>query len=175
MIITVGGQAASGKTTLAAALAERLGFAHISAGKLMREMAAESDMTLVEFSEYAKSHPEVDKEIDARQKKLAGQGDCVVDGRLSRFFLDPDLSIWLIAPSQVRASRVVGRGEEYATVGQAKADMDARDELERQRYIDFYSIDLSDLSSYDLVIDTERFNIPAMTELALSAVELVRG
>ncbi len=168
MIITVGGQAASGKSTLAKALAEKLGYSHISAGKLMRDMADEHGMTLLEFSKYAEEHPEVDVEIDERQKKLA-KDDCVVDGRLSRYFLDPDLSIWLIAPSATRAERVLGRGEKYKTSKDAEKDIIARDASERTRYLKYYEIDVADLSKYDLVLNTGKFNIPQMTSVAVCA------
>jgi CMP/dCMP kinase len=174
MIITVGGQAASGKTTLAKALAKELGFAHVSAGNVMREMAKEAGMTLLEFSRYAEGRPEIDREIDERQKRQA-KGDCVVDGRLSRFFLDPDLSIWLVAPAKVRAERVVGRGEKYKTVKDALAEMTLRDESERKRYMEFYRIDLGDLSAYDMVINTGRFDIAGMTRLALAATRSLKG
>jgi CMP/dCMP kinase len=173
MIVTVGGQAASGKTTLAKALADRLKFRHISAGQVMRDMAKERGMSLVDFSRYAEEHGEVDREIDERQRKLA-VGDCVVDGRLSRYFLKPDLSFWLIAPSDVRAGRVVKRGEKYSSVGEARGDMDARDESERKRYIEFYKIDLHDLSVYDMVLNTGKFDVRQMTDVALAAVEALK-
>jgi CMP/dCMP kinase len=169
MIITVGGQAGSGKTTLAKALAERLAFRHLSAGRVMRDMASERSVSLVEFSKYAEEHPEVDREIDDRQKRLAQGADCVVDGRLSRHFLNPDLSIWLVAPAQVRANRIVGRGEKYKSAKDAELDMTLRDESERRRYMKYYRIDINDLTAYDLVINTGRFDIGQMTALALAA------
>jgi cytidylate kinase len=175
MIITVGGQAASGKTTLAKAMAKSLGFRHISAGQVMRAMAAERGLTLLEFSKFAETHSEVDAEIDKRQKTLAAEGDCVVDGRLSRFFLNPDLSIWLIAPQDVRAKRVLGRGEKYPSLESAMGEMVARDESERRRYQSYYGIDICDLNAYDLVINTSRFGIAQMTELSLSAVHSLKG
>ncbi len=168
MIITVGGQAASGKSTLAKALARELGFAHISAGAVMREMAAERGMSLVEFSRYAEGHPEVDREIDDRQRRLA-KGDSVVDGRLSRHFLNPDLSIWLIAPAKVRAERALGRGDGHASAEEAAMAIDARDGSERERYMRFYKIDLADLAAYDLVINTGRFGVKEMTAIAVDA------
>jgi len=173
MIITVGGQAASGKSTLAKALAAGLGFKHISAGAVMRDMAAEKGVTLVEFSKYAESHPEIDREIDERQKKLA-KGDCVVDGRLSAFFLKPDLSIWLTAPAKTRAERAMGRGEKYTTLEAALKDIVERDGSERKRYKEFYRIDIGDLTAYDLVINTGRFDIAQMTEAAMAAVDSLR-
>lgn len=174
MIITVGGQAGSGKTTLAKALAEKLGFRHLSAGRVMRDMASERGVSLVEFSKYAGKHPEVDREIDERQRKLAQGGDCVVDGRLSRHFLNPDLSIWLVAPADIRAKRIVGRGEKYRSVEEAEKDMTLRDGSERLRYMRYYKIDINDLTAYDLVINTGRFDIQRMTELALSAAKSLK-
>jgi CMP/dCMP kinase len=173
MIVTVGGQAASGKSTLAKNLAARLSFKHISAGQLMREMAQEREMSLVDFSAYAEAHPEVDKLIDERQKGLA-KGDCIVDGRLSRFFLNPDLSVWLVAPSDVRASRAIGRGERYENLKEAEEAIAARDLSERKRYVDYYDIDLGDLSCYDLVLNTGKFNIEQMTSVVLHAINSLR-
>ncbi|MFH1054786.1 MAG: AAA family ATPase [Candidatus Altiarchaeota archaeon] len=173
MIITVGGQAASGKSTLAKALAQRLSYKHISAGKVMREMASEKCMTLVDFSKYAERHPEVDRQIDGRQRKLA-KGNCIVDGRLSRYFLKPDLSIWLVAPADIRAERTLKRGEKYASETEAREDILTRDESERRRYMKYYKIDLADLSAYDLVINTGRFNVKEMTKLALAAVRSLK-
>jgi len=173
MIVTVGGQAASGKTTLAVALARRLGFKHISAGEVMRDLALERGMSIVEFSAYAETHPEVDRLIDERQRMLA-VGDCVVDGRLSRYFLNPDISIWLVASADVRARRLIGRGERYSSFEDARRDLDARDASERRRYMEFYSIDLADLSVYDLVINTGRFDVDQMISMSLAAVDILK-
>jgi cytidylate kinase len=170
MIITVGGSAASGKTTLARNLAKALDFKHVSAGEIMRDMAAEKGMTLLEFSEYAENNPEVDNKIDERQRREAS-GDCVVDGRLSRHFLNPDLSIWLTAPIKERAERIIQRGESYKDIDDAVKAIRQREESEVKRYREFYKIDLTDLKAYDLVINTGKFGIREMTELSLEAVK----
>ncbi|MBD3261077.1 MAG: AAA family ATPase [Candidatus Altiarchaeales archaeon] len=174
MIITVSGSAASGKTTLAEKLSSKLGFKHISAGRIMREMAQEKDMTLLEFSAWAENHPEVDEQIDGRQKQLSKDGDCVVDGRLSGWFLNANLAVWLWAPVSERARRVIGRGEEYETLQQAVEDIKAREESEKKRYKKYYDIDLDDLSCYDLVLNTHLFGITEMTELTMHAVKLIK-
>lgn len=161
MIVTIGGEVASGKSTLARELASRLGFRHVSAGAIMREMAAEQGMSLLEFSSYAESHPEVDREIDDRQKKLASSGDCVVEGRLSAHFLPADFKVWLTAELSERARRARGRGDREEDI---TAAIKKRAKSERKRYIKFYNIDLNDTSIYDLVLDTTRLPVKEMVD-----------
>ncbi|MFH1788248.1 MAG: (d)CMP kinase [Candidatus Altiarchaeota archaeon] len=161
MIVTIGGQVASGKSTLARELARRLGYKHISAGSVMRQMAAEKNTSLLEFSEYAETHPEVDKLIDERQKELASQGDCVVEGRISAYFIPADYKVWLTCGLSERVRRARGRGDSDADIKKAIL---AREKSEQKRYKKFYDIDLSDTSIYDLVLDTTKIGIKEMVQ-----------
>lgn len=161
MIVTLGGQVASGKSTLAKKLAKRLDIKHISAGSIMRELAAEKNTTLIEFSKYAEAHPEVDKLVDDRQKELASKGDCVVEGRVSAYFIPADYKVWLTCSLEERARRARGRGDADEDI---EAAIKAREESERKRYQEFYDIDLSDLSVYDLVLDTTSIGIDEMVD-----------
>jgi len=167
MIITIGGSICSGKTTLARELAKRFNLKHISAGSIMREMAKKRGMSLLEFSRYAESNPEVDLEIDRRQKELA-TGNCVVDGRLSAHFLDSDLKIWLDAPLNVRVERLSERDKKSGE--DAKRSIIEREDSERKRYMEIYGINLRDISTYDLIINTAKFDIKTMTELVSIAI-----
>lgn len=171
MIITLGGQPASGKSTLAKQLAERLGYRHISAGDVMRKLAAEKDMTLLEFSEYAESHPEVDKLIDDEQKKLALGGDCVVEGRISAYFIPADFKLWLTCDVSERVRRAAGRGD---FADDLKSALKAREASERKRYKEFYSIDLSDMSVYDLVLDTTDLGVEEMVDAVEEKIQSLR-
>lgn len=166
MIITVAGSAGSGKTTLAEGLAKRLGYKHISAGSIMRQMASEMGITLLEFSEYAQSHPEIDKEIDAKQKSEA-IGDCVVDGRLSAHFIKSDFKIYLTAPLEVRANRVKNRDK----TKKPRQAILAREASERKRYAEIYNIDLDDMSLYDLILNTEKWDITSTLNVVIAALE----
>ena len=168
MIITIGGSICSGKTTLARELAKKFNLRHISAGSIMREMAKKRGMSLLEFSRYAESNPEVDLEIDRRQKELA-TGNCVVDGRLSAHFLDSDLKIWLDAPLNVRAERLSERDKKSEE--DAKRSIIEREDSERKRYMEIYGINLRDISAYDLIINTAKFDIKTMTELVSIAIK----
>jgi cytidylate kinase len=162
MIVTIGGEVASGKTTLARELARRLGFRHISAGAIMREMAAERGISIIELSEYAESHPEVDREIDRRQKKLASCGDCVVEGRISAYFIPADFKIWLKADLFERPCRARGRGDRDENIINA---IRLREASEKKRYKKYYNINLSDLSIYNLVLDTTKLTIKEMVDI----------
>lgn len=173
MIVTVGGSAGSGKSTLARDVAERLGFKHVSAGEIMREMAREKGMSLLEFSAYAEGNHDVDREIDERQKKIVSSPrDFVVDGRLSAFFIDPDFRVWLTAPLEVRAKRILGRDKnEFKTLEEAREGIKSREASERKRYKEIYGIDLGDLSNYHLVLDTSRWDAGKTADIVVLAIE----
>ena len=156
MIITIGGPIGSGKTTIAKALAEKFKLRHISAGKVFREMAKENGMTLAEFSKYAEKHHEIDKDVDKRQVKIAEKGDAVIDGRLSGWMMDADLKIWLHAPLKIRAARVANREDiSYQT---ALMETTEREKSEKQRYKDVYGINMEDISIYDIILNTSKWD-----------------
>ena len=167
MIITIGGSIASGKTTLAKELSKQLGFKHISAGGIMRDMAEEQGMSLSEFSKYAEKNFEIDREVDKRQKELV-KGDCVVDGRLSSHFLDSNLKIWLISPLDVRAQRLAKR--EGCSSDEALNEIVLREKSEQKRYKKLYNIDLNGLEKYDLILNTARWDIKGMTKVVSLAI-----
>lgn len=177
MIITIGGSTGSGKTTLAEEISKRFKFRHISAGEIMREMAKEREMSLLEFSKYAESDIGIDREIDKRQKKLvmgnvagrrfdskASKPHSIIDGRLSAYFLKPDLAIWLNAPLKVRAKRIMQR-DCISKIADAKKHIAGREKSERIRYKKIYGIDLNNMEIYDLIINTEKFDVMTIRDM----------
>lgn len=156
MIITISGLTGSGKTTVAKALAKKFGLHHISAGEVFREMARERGISLAEFSKLAETHPELDREVDKRQAKMAKAGDVIVDGRLSGWMVKADLKIWLKAPLDVRAKRVAERENKIFEL--ALKETEEREKSELKRYKEIYNIDLNDLSPYDVVLNTCLWN-----------------
>lgn len=168
MIITVGGSAGSGKSTLAKDIAKEFRLKYISVGKIMRNMAAERGLSLLEFSAHAEQNPEIDREIDQRQKEAAKE-DCVVDGRLSAHLLKPDFSIWLTAPLDRRVERIAGR--ENIPPEEAWERIIERGESERKRYREIYNIDLDNLEIYSLVIDNGKLDIEGTKALAVKAIK----
>ena len=107
MIITIGGLAGTGTTTAAEILSKKLDIPYISAGSIFREMAKEKGMSVLEFSEFAEGNDDIDKEIDKRQAELAKSSkNLIIEGRLSAYFIDADLKVWLITPLDIRSERI---------------------------------------------------------------------
>ena len=153
MIITIGGLAGTGTTTAAQLLSEKMGIDYISAGYVFREMAREHNMSVLEFSAFAEGNDDIDKEIDKRQAELAKSADnLIVEGRLSAYFVEADLKLWLVTPFDIRSSRIAER--ESKSVDVASEEIISREKSEALRYKDIHNIDISNMSIYDLIINT---------------------
>ena len=172
MIITIGGVAGSGTTTVAKVLSEKLDIPFLSAGAIFRQMAEEKGMTPVEFGKFAENNADIDKEIDNRQAKLAEEADnLIVEGRLSAYFIDADLKVCFTAPLDIRAKRVCQR--EDKSVETARAEILAREESEAIRYMDIHNIDINNMDIYDLIINTDSFDPESISEIIIKALDLI--
>lgn len=171
MILTVSGPPGSGTTTLARTLSQRFDLEYVSGGDVFREEAEERGVSVGEFNRMVEEEPEIDRDLDQRQKEIARERDDVLlESRLAGWMAEEhaDVSIWLKAEDRVRAERVAER--EDVTVDEALEESRQRESSEAKRYSDLYDIDIDDLSVYDLVIDTERWNADAVAEIAGEAV-----
>ncbi|MFB6282325.1 MAG: (d)CMP kinase [Halobacteria archaeon] len=174
MRVTVSGPPGSGTTTLAKSLSSEFGYEHVSSGDVFREMADERGYSLGEFNERAEEDPEIDREIDLRQKEIGeSRDDVLLEGRLSGWMVeDADVKIWLDAPVDTRAARIQER--EGGVPEKVVEDVEAREESEAKRYREIHGIDIHDLSVYDLVINTEVWSEEDVLDIASSAVEPLR-
>ena len=174
MIITMSGQPGSGKTSVAKEIAEKYDFVIISAGEQFRKMAAERGMSLEEFGRLAESDPSIDLAIDNRQKDLSSQYPrALVEGRLAGRTIDADLKIWLKTPLRIRAERIAKR--EDIPVHRAFDETHARGVCELARYKKYYDIDLTDLSVYDLIIDTAKWDAKGVSAIIFKAIDELKG
>ena len=156
MIITIGGFAGSGKSTVADIIAKKLGWRRVSTGDVFRKLAKEKEMLLEDFNEYAESHSEIDMELDKKILKMADSGRIVIDGRLTGLLAKknglPCIAVWLDASLEVRTKRIVKReNKNYHTVIK---EIQRRETSDWQRFWELYTIDINDLSGYSLIINT---------------------
>ncbi|KZX10886.1 cytidylate kinase [Methanobrevibacter oralis] len=172
MIITIGGLAGTGTTTAAEILSKKLDIPYISAGSIFREMAKEKGMSVLEFSEFAEGNDDIDKEIDKRQAELAKSSkNLIIEGRLSAYFIDADLKVWLITPFDIRSERISVR--ESKTVDVAKEEIIIREKSEALRYLDIHNINIHNMDIYDLIINTDSFNPESLSEIILTTLKVI--
>jgi len=157
-IVTVSGLPGSGTSTASRLLAERTGWEYVNAGAIFRKMATESGLSLAEYGRQAETDGTIDRELDERIVGLARQatGGAILEGRLTGWMAHyhdlPALKVWLDADRDTRAARVSSRDGQ--SPAEAQADMEERERSEHDRYTAFHGIDISDLSIYDLTLDS---------------------
>lgn len=175
-LITISGPPAVGTSTLSDALASELDFEQVNGGDIFRNLADEKGLSLAELTELSEEDDSIDKEVDSRLKKIIEnhlEGDrepegngLIVESRLAAWHSEgrADLNIHLHAPSEVRADRINKRKETVE-------ELEARQESEKRRYKQYYDIDITDKSIYDLEIDTDELNKEQMIKKVLSELE----
>ena len=169
-IIAVSGPHGSGKSTAARNVAEILGYEYISAGELFRDMAEKQDMNLEEFSKQAELKEEIDRYIDNKTLELGKTRDnIVIDAQLGGWMLKDvaDMLVYITAPFDVRVQRIAQR--ENKQIETIIKETKTREESEKGRYQKLYKIDITDLTIYDLIINSDRFNVTECVEIILTA------
>lgn len=176
MIITISGRPGSGKSAVAARVAEALGLRHVSAGDFMREMAEERGMSILELSRSAEDRSDIDREIDARTVRLGAENDdFVIDARLGWHFLPDSVKVFLEVRPEVAAERIYeakrGSERENTDLDATRRAIESRTASEVKRYRDYYGIDYGDHRQYDLVVQTSEMTI---AEVVRQIVDYVR-
>ena len=172
MLITISGPIGSGKSTVAADLAEALSYEHVSGGDIFRELADERGYTPLEFNKLAEEDDAIDRDLDRRLRRTARERDEVIlESRLSGWMAGEyaDLKFWFDAPEEVRAQRVADREDQ--DYDEALSEMRARAESEYTRYLEYYDIDFEDRSIYDLSLNTARWGPEAVMTIVRTAIE----
>jgi len=175
LVITVAGRHGSGRTTQAKLLAEAFGLRYVSAGTIFRERARELGVSLEEMNRLAASDPGFDNWLDARTREESRRRGVVIDANLSAWMAeDPDLTIFVNCPFHERVRRIAER--EGRSLEEVEEETRRREELEEARYKEFYGVDLSDLSVYDVVLNTGLFTAQEAAYILKNVVEVyLRG
>ena len=172
-IITLTGDLGSGKSTVSAILCKKLNYSYIYTGKIQRQIAQTYKMTTLELNKYAETHPEIDEQIDATFKSLNDSTDLIVDSRLAWFFIPHSFKVFLKTDLTVAAKRIFEdknreNEKKYNSINDAIDDIIARKTSENKRYLDLYAADCSDLSNFNLVVDTSDITPEKTAEIILN-------
>ena len=159
MRITISGKAGSGKSTIAKLLSKKLKLQHYSIGDMMRTMAKEKKLSLLELNKIAEKDKSIDFELDNKLKELGSiEDNFVVDGRLTAFFIpNADLKVFLEADENVRAQRILRdkrQQEKSKSLKEIISNIKKRETSEAKRYKKYYAVNYLDKRLYNFVVDT---------------------
>ena len=157
--IAISGELGSGKSTLAKLVARELGMRFMSTGSLQRQIAAERSPTTFETNRPAAHDESMDATLDNMlMAEGASPESTVFDSRLAWHFVPRALRIHLLVDPLVGAERLAQRPgtavESYEDIEKALEAADSRSSLERARFEQKYAVDITNLTNYDLVIDS---------------------
>lgn len=178
--IAVSGDIGSGKSTISAQLASRLGMRRVSVGDLYRDMAQARGMSALQLNLHAERDETVDDRVDHLQAEMARSHErLVIDSRLGWFFFTEAFKVHLMTDPVVAARRVLSRPasevEAYSSIAGAVAGLRDRSDSERMRFLSKYGVDKARLRNYDMVCDTTRARPAEVASNIVAAVEGTLG
>lgn len=171
MNITLNGDLGSGKSTVRKLLVKE-GFADISIGNIMREMAKQANMSIEQFGYIANNNPDIDRQIDDELVRLSKLNDkAVFDSRLAWHFIPDSFKVYIAVNIDTAAVRVFNdnrENEKFNSVEEAKKSLLNRRKLENERYSAEYNVNMLDMTNYDFVIDSTNITPEEVAEKILS-------
>lgn len=169
--IVISGPPGSGKTTQAKLIAEHYGLKYFSAGRIFREIAQQRGLSLEELSIIALRDPSIDLEVDRKTYEMAREDNIVIDGHLAAWIVNDlvDYRIYITAPLTLRILRIASRDNK--SIEEAFRETVIREHAQKKRFIEFYGIDINDLSIFDIVINTKQIGIKEAFEIIKKALE----
>ena len=185
MIITITGYNGSGKSTLAKGIAKELGLKHYSAGDLLRQIAEEKGLSVIELHKRMEKDKSIDILLDERNKALGEkEGNFVLDGRLAWHFIPKSIKIFVKVDLKKAAERIYRdtvqgkkerKGElENTSVKKTFELLRKRMLMNKKRYKKLYGLDYLDEKNYDIVVDTSGSGIEETREKVLKEIRMLQ-
>ncbi len=157
--ISLAGDLGSGKSTIGKMLTQKYNLTKVSIGSLQREMAESMNMNTYEFNKYMATHPEFDEILDTKlceyEKK---DGKFLFDSRMAWHFVPSSFKVYMKVDVMIAGERVFNaqrEDEKYDSIEDAADKLTKRRVCEKERFIQAYKVDITDLSNYDYVVDTD--------------------
>jgi cytidylate kinase len=174
LVITIAGPHGSGRTTQARRLAETFNLRYVSTGTMFRERAQQLGVSISEMSKIAASDDTFDRFLDDRAKEETKKGGVVLDATLSGWVAeDPDIRIYLTAPLDVRLKRIADREKRSAL--EVENETRHRETVELERFRRYYGYNITDLTIYDIVLNTALANENGVANILKNVVEAYMG
>ena len=174
--ISLAGDLGSGKSTVSKILIDRLGATYYCTGAIVRSIADEMGMTVVELNKYMETHPEIDTRIDDGIRALSSDPrTLVIDSRMAWHFTEGTFKVYLSTDIETSALRIMSAnrpGEHAASLEDTVRDTRARRASEQTRYSERYGVDIKDLTNYSLVVDTTYATPERIAEVILEGFAL---
>jgi CMP/dCMP kinase len=173
--IVINGDLGSGKSAVSVELASRLQLRRIAFGDVFREMASERSISALELNQRAHRDDSIDDRVDQLQRDLATADESVVvDSRLGWHFFGDAFKVHLVVDPAIGAGRVMDRPatatESYGSLDDAVANLQARSQSERVRFLARYGVDKDRLRNYSLICDTSHLSAHEVVDLILDAI-----
>ncbi len=173
--ISLAGDLGSGKSTVGDVLAKKYSLEKVSIGMILRDLATERGMNVIEFNKYMETHPEIDYELDNKLKSYEEkEGNFLFDSRLAWHFVPSSFSVYMKVDINTSAERILKAdrsSEQYADVNDAVNQLKTRRESESLRYKTFYGVDILDMNNYDFVIETDNKTVTQVADEIIVAFE----
>lgn len=176
-IISLAGDLGSGKSTVASLICEKLNYPIHRNGDYFRKLGMEMGMSVTEFNEYVKEHPEIDNEIEKSARKAADENEkLIIDARLGWYAVPESFKVYLTVDINEAARRAFNdenrkNSENFKTLEEQKNDLEKRFKLENERYYTVYGVHKEDKSNYDFILDTTNINKEEVVETIIKAFE----
>lgn len=162
MHVTLTGNLGSGKSTLSRILEAEYGYEIFSTGKVIRQIAEEQGVSVLEMNKLMEKDHKYDHMIDdttARISREQKEKKLLFDSRLAWNFVEESFKVFLSVSLPVAASRVLadksrGDVESYRSVEECMAGLKDRAATEDRRYKDIYGIEYFNYANYNLVLDS---------------------
>lgn len=170
LVVCICGPSGAGKGTLGRFIAEKLDVNFYSAGDFFRTIAEEKGLSVEELSEQADKQTDI--EVDKRTLEKGLNENCVIESRIAAWALGDyaDFTIYVTADLDERARRVKEglkdrKAEQNGDLKEVKERIRKRDEDNRDRYQEYYGVDMNDSSIFDMVIDNTEMSIDEQEKL----------
>ena len=176
-IISVAGGLGSGKSSTSKLVAQKLGFTFFSVGDFFRKISLEMGISLAELSHRAETDPTIDVRTDDEVRKVGNMNKIVIDSRTAFHFIPDSFKVYLDLPPEIAKERILKNLEENALRKQSEDSSTSEEiyekiisrlESERKRYKEYYGIDHTDKSNFDLIIDTNKNNLEEVADAIVS-------